>query len=51
MVDRLSRYAAAGIDELILSSNLGQPQGEHLEAMERFAGGVLPHLQQIAAAV
>ena len=50
MVDRLAGYAAAGIDELILSSNLGQPQGEHLEAMERFASGVLPHLQRIAAA-
>ena len=50
MVDRLALYAAAGIDELILSSNLGQHQGEHLEAMERFASDVLPHLQRIAAA-
>ncbi len=50
MIDRLALYAAAGIDELILSSNLGQRQGEHLEAMERFASDVLPHLQRIAAA-
>ena len=50
MLDRLAEYAEAGIDELILSSNLGQPQGDHLEAMERFAGAVLPHLLRIPAA-
>jgi alkanesulfonate monooxygenase SsuD/methylene tetrahydromethanopterin reductase-like flavin-dependent oxidoreductase (luciferase family) len=50
MLDRLAEYAEAGIDELILSSNLGQPQGDHLEAMERFADDVLPHLLRIPAA-
>lgn len=50
MVDRLAEYAEAGLDEIILSSNLGQPQSEHLEAMERFAVEVLPHLQQVAFA-
>ncbi|HAQ22008.1 MAG TPA: hypothetical protein DCR10_00540 [Acidimicrobiaceae bacterium] len=50
MVDRLAEYAEAGIDEVILSSNLGQPQGEHLEAMERFATAVLPHVQQVPSA-
>ena len=50
MVDRLAEYAAAGIDEVILSSNLGQPQPEHLEAMERFSVDVLPQLQRVAAA-
>ncbi|MED5394420.1 MAG: LLM class flavin-dependent oxidoreductase [Actinomycetota bacterium] len=50
MVDRLAEYAEAGIDEVILSSNLGQPQDDHLEAMERFAIDVLPHLQQVAFA-
>ena len=50
MLDRLAEYAGAGIDELILSSNLGQPQGDHLEAMERFASDVLPHLRQVSAA-
>jgi alkanesulfonate monooxygenase SsuD/methylene tetrahydromethanopterin reductase-like flavin-dependent oxidoreductase (luciferase family) len=43
MVDRLAEYHEAGIDEVILSSNMGQPQGEHLEAMERFAAEVMPH--------
>ena len=50
MLDRLAEYAEAGIDELILSSNLGQPQGDHLEAMERFASDVLPRLRQVSAA-
>ena len=43
MVDRLAPYHEAGIDEFILSSNLGQPQEEHIEAMERFAAQVMPH--------
>lgn len=42
MVDRLAPYQEAGIDEFILSSNLGQPQEEHIEAMERFAAQVMP---------
>jgi alkanesulfonate monooxygenase SsuD/methylene tetrahydromethanopterin reductase-like flavin-dependent oxidoreductase (luciferase family) len=50
MVERLGEYRDTGIDEVILSSNLGQPQGEHLEAMERFATEVKPHLEQRAAA-
>ena len=43
MVDRLCIYREAGIDELILSSGMGQPQGETLEAMQRFAEEVMPH--------
>ncbi|MDP7550989.1 MAG: LLM class flavin-dependent oxidoreductase [Acidimicrobiales bacterium] len=43
MVDRLAEYHEAGVDEVILSSNMGQPQAEHLEAMERFATEVMPH--------
>ena len=43
MVDRLAPYHEVGIDEFILSSNLGQPQAEHVEAMERFAAQVMPH--------
>ena len=47
MVDRLAEYYEAGGDEVILSSNMGQPQGEHLEAMERFATEVMPHLRGV----
>ena len=43
MIDKLAPYHEAGIDEVILSSNLGQPQAEHVEAMERFAAQVMPH--------
>ena len=51
MVDRLAEYHEAGIDEVILSSNMGQPQGEHLEAMERFASEVMPHFSLEPAVV
>jgi flavin-dependent trigonelline monooxygenase, oxygenase component len=44
MVERLAGYAEAGIDELILSSNFGQPAEETIEMMHRFAGEVMPHL-------
>ena len=43
MVDRLAEYADVGIDEVILSSNIGQTQAESIEAMERFAAEVMPH--------
>ena len=46
MIDRLAPYHEVGIDEFILSSNLGQPQEEHVEAMERFAAQVMPHFTQ-----
>jgi alkanesulfonate monooxygenase SsuD/methylene tetrahydromethanopterin reductase-like flavin-dependent oxidoreductase (luciferase family) len=45
MVERLHGYAEAGIDELILSSNFGQPVEETVEMMERFAAEVMPHLR------
>ncbi len=45
MVERLRGYAEAGVDELILSSNFGQPVEETLEMMERFAAEVMPHLR------
>ena len=44
MVERLSGYAEAGVDELILSSNFGQPVAETVEMMHRFAAEVMPHL-------
>ena len=51
MVDRLAEYYEAGVDEVILSSNMGQPQGEHLEAMERFATEVMPHFREVPEGV
>lgn len=43
MIDRLGMYAEAGIDEVILSSGVGQTQADMLEAMERLASDVMPH--------
>jgi alkanesulfonate monooxygenase SsuD/methylene tetrahydromethanopterin reductase-like flavin-dependent oxidoreductase (luciferase family) len=45
LVERLAAYAELGIDELILSSNFGQPVEETVEMMERFAAEVMPHLR------
>jgi alkanesulfonate monooxygenase SsuD/methylene tetrahydromethanopterin reductase-like flavin-dependent oxidoreductase (luciferase family) len=45
MVERLRGYAEAGIDELILSSNFGQPVEDTVAMMERFAAEVMPHLR------
>lgn len=44
MIDRLAHYAQLGIDEVIVTSNFGQPQAETLEMMSRFAAEVMPHL-------
>ena len=43
MIDRIGVYREVGIDELILSSGMGQPQAETLEEMQRFAEEVMPH--------
>ena len=43
MIDRLAGYAELGIDDVIVTSNFGQPQAETLAMMERFAAEVMPH--------
>jgi hypothetical protein len=40
----LTGYAEAGIDELILSSNVGQPAADTIEMMRRVATQVMPYL-------
>ncbi len=42
MIDRLGIYQEAGIDELFLSSGVGQTQEESLGAIQRFAEEVMP---------
>ncbi len=42
MVDRLGEYEEREIDELILSSHLGQGREETIEMMERFSSEVMP---------
>ena len=48
MIDRLSAYAELGIDEIIVSSNFGQPQGDVLEMMNRLASDVMPKVAATA---
>ncbi len=43
MIEQLAAYEEAGIDDVIVSSNLGQSQSESLEAMQRLAEEVMPH--------
>ena len=45
MIDRLAEYQALGIDDVIVTSNFGQPQAETLVMMERFAAEVMPHFR------
>lgn len=47
MIDRLAAYAEMGIDEVIVTSIFGQPQGETLEMMSAFAAEVMPHLAAV----
>lgn len=47
MIDRLSAYAELGIDEVLSTSNFGQPQADTLEMMERLAAEVMPHLRDV----
>ena len=43
LIDRLSVYAEAGIDEVFAPCGYGQQQGETLEMMQRFSEEVMPH--------
>jgi alkanesulfonate monooxygenase SsuD/methylene tetrahydromethanopterin reductase-like flavin-dependent oxidoreductase (luciferase family) len=45
MVDRLKEYDLLEIDEVIFNNNLGAPQAETIECMERFAAEVKPHFE------
>lgn len=43
MIDKLSPYAEAGIDRVILNINFGAEQSETLECIQKFAEEVMPH--------
>jgi flavin-dependent trigonelline monooxygenase, oxygenase component len=45
MIDRLSIYAEAGIDEVFAPCGYGQAHEETLEMMQRFAEEVMPHFR------
>ena len=46
MIDQLSEYDELGIDEIIFNNNVGAPQAETIECMERFAAEVKPHFER-----
>ncbi len=50
MVDKLSLYANAGVDRMILNVNFGMSQSETLETIEQFAQQVMPYFSAGATA-
>ena len=46
MVDKLSVYAEAGVDEIIISSGFGQNQSEMIESMHRISEEVIPYFKK-----
>jgi alkanesulfonate monooxygenase SsuD/methylene tetrahydromethanopterin reductase-like flavin-dependent oxidoreductase (luciferase family) len=51
MIDRLADYAALGIDEMIVTSNFGQPQAATLAMMADLAAEVMPHFRKPPARI
>ncbi|MFR0690131.1 LLM class flavin-dependent oxidoreductase [Enterobacterales bacterium AE_CKDN230030158-1A_HGKHYDSX7] len=43
MLDQLSAYAEAGIDEVIMTANFGQSQADSLDMMRRFGEQIIPY--------
>ena len=50
MIDKLSLYANAGVDRMILNINFGMSQTETLETIEQFAQEVMPYFSAGATA-
>jgi alkanesulfonate monooxygenase SsuD/methylene tetrahydromethanopterin reductase-like flavin-dependent oxidoreductase (luciferase family) len=46
MIDKLSVYAEAGVDEIIISSGFGQSQNEMIESMYRISEEVIPYFKK-----
>ena len=51
MIDKLSIYAEAGVDEIILSSDFGQTQNELIESMHRISEEVIPFFKDTKSKV
>lgn len=43
MLDQLGKYAEAGIDEVIMTSNFGQSQEDSLDMVSRFGEEIIPY--------
>jgi len=46
MIDKLSVYAEAGVDEIIISSGFGQSQNEMIESMHSISEEVIPYFKK-----
>ena len=51
MIDKLSIYAEAGVDEIIISAGFGQTQEEVLESMHRINEKVMPYFKDFNSKV
>jgi len=51
MIDKLSVYAEAGVDEIIISSDFGQTQTEMIDSMHRIGEEVIPHFKKTKSQV
>ncbi len=45
LIDKLSIYAEAGVDEFIISSSFGQEQNEILESMHKISEEIIPYFK------
>tara|TARA_Y100001947_G_scaffold58821_1_gene49418 strand:+ start:168 stop:1202 length:1035 start_codon:yes stop_codon:yes gene_type:complete len=45
LIDKLSIYAEAGVDEFIISSSFGQEQNETLESMHKISEEIIPYFK------
>ena len=51
MIDKLSIYAEAGVDEIIISAGFGQSQNEMTDSMHRISEEVIPYFKKISSKV
>jgi alkanesulfonate monooxygenase SsuD/methylene tetrahydromethanopterin reductase-like flavin-dependent oxidoreductase (luciferase family) len=47
LIDKLSVYAEAGVDEFIISSSFGQEQSETIESMHKISEEIIPFFKNI----
>ncbi len=51
MIDKLSIYAEAGVDEIIVSAGFGQSQNEMIESMHRISEEIIPYFKKSSSQV
>ena len=47
LIDKLSIYAEAGVDEFIISSSFGQEQNETIESMHKISEEIIPYFKNL----